>query len=364
MLTIRHLNGPQAGTEVKIDSGKAARRLRAAARLRRAVSARGNRGRPTALRAGEEAVRRLDRRAVRHALRGDRWPACRQRAGRARRRQDRAGAHRRAGARRRHHRGCPRRQLSEDRRAGRGAPRRARSPRRRARWRRWLAASRHSPCWSRSAAARSHSTTMFRPAGRPRALSPRRRNSPTRCRRKPTCASARTRARISRAPSISVQLQDAEQRVRGGGTAWVVGPNLLATNAHVAILREGIRARERMIVRAPGQNGQIYEVVEHKLHPGYVPFNAFLQSDLRLISAYRGSLDIAERQRLRRRAAARRGHAARGGPARDRHTRRTQRARLRNAARDLGLSRRKPDPTARREISASRRSSTSASSRR
>ena len=88
-----------------------------------------------------------------------------------------------------------------------------------------------------------------------------------------------------------MQLQDADQRVRGGGTAWVVGPNMLATNAHVAILREGIRARERMIVRAPGQNGQIYEVVEHKLHPGYVPFNAFLQSDLRLISAYRGSLD-------------------------------------------------------------------------
>ena len=101
---------------------------------------------------------------------------------------------------------------------------------------------------------------------------------------------ADTRAHISRAV-YSVQLQDAEQRVRSGGTAWVVGPNLLATNAHVAILREGIRARERMIVRAPGQNGQIYEVVEHKLHPGYVPFNAFLQSDLRLISAYRGNLD-------------------------------------------------------------------------
>jgi hypothetical protein len=66
---------------------------------------------------------------------------------------------------------------------------------------------------------------------------------------------------------------------------------MLATNAHVAILREGIRARERMIVRAPGQNGQVYEVVEHRLHPGYVPFNAFLQSDLRLISAYRGSLE-------------------------------------------------------------------------
>ena len=45
-----------------------------------------------------------------------------------------------------------------------------------------------------------------------------------------------------------------------------------------------------MIVRAPGENGAIYEVVEHKLHPGYVPFNAFLQSDQRLISQYRGGI--------------------------------------------------------------------------
>jgi hypothetical protein len=66
---------------------------------------------------------------------------------------------------------------------------------------------------------------------------------------------------------------------------------MLATNAHVGILREGLRPRERMIVRAPGQNGQIYEVVEHKLHPGYVPFRAFLQSDAKLRLAYRNSVD-------------------------------------------------------------------------
>src|SRR2546423_1783439 len=98
---------------------------------------------------------------------------------------------------------------------------------------------------------------------------------------------ADVRAHISRAV-YHVELQDPDQRVRAGGTAWVVGPNLLATNAHVGILREGLRPRERMIVRAPGANGTIYEVVEHKIHPGYVPFNAFLQSDLRLIGQYRG----------------------------------------------------------------------------
>jgi hypothetical protein len=101
---------------------------------------------------------------------------------------------------------------------------------------------------------------------------------------------ADTRAHIARA-AYHVELQDADQRVRAGGTAWVVGPNMLATNAHVGILREGIRTRERMIVRAPGQNGQIYEVAEHKLHPGYVPFNAFLLSDTKFASAYRGGLD-------------------------------------------------------------------------
>jgi hypothetical protein len=100
--------------------------------------------------------------------------------------------------------------------------------------------------------------------------------------------SADVRAHLARA-AYHVELQDATQRIRAAGTAWPVGPNLLATNAHVGILREGLRPRERMIVRAPGANGQIYEVVEHKLHPGYVPFGAFLQSDARLLSAYRGA---------------------------------------------------------------------------
>ena len=101
--------------------------------------------------------------------------------------------------------------------------------------------------------------------------------------------SAEVRAHLARAV-YHVELQDAQQRTRAGGTAWVVGPNMLATNAHVGILREGLRTRERMIVRAPGQSGQIYEVVEHKLHPGYVPFQAFLQSDIRYIDKYRGGM--------------------------------------------------------------------------
>ena len=55
---------------------------------------------------------------------------------------------------------------------------------------------------------------------------------------------------------------------------------------------EGLRPRERMSVRAPGANGKIHEVVEHKLHPGYVPFQAFLQSDQRVIGQYRNRLNF------------------------------------------------------------------------
>lgn len=86
-----------------------------------------------------------------------------------------------------------------------------------------------------------------------------------------------------------VQLQDAQGRIDvGGGTAWPVGPNLLATNGHVAVARDGLRAGERMIVRAPGADGATFEVVEHRLHPGYVPFKAFLEADRRFFFEYRG----------------------------------------------------------------------------
>ena len=98
---------------------------------------------------------------------------------------------------------------------------------------------------------------------------------------------AETRAHVARAV-YHVQLEDAQKRHKGEGTAWVVGANTLATNAHVALSKEGLLDGERMIVRAPGQNGAIYEVTGYKLHPGYVPFNAFLKSDNRVIGQFRG----------------------------------------------------------------------------
>ena len=102
------------------------------------------------------------------------------------------------------------------------------------------------------------------------------------------CASAPRRAPTSARAVYHVQLEDAQKRHKGEGTAWVVGANTLATNAHVALSKEGLLDGERMIVRAPGQNGTIYEVTGYTLHPGYVPFSAFLESDKREIGQFRG----------------------------------------------------------------------------
>ena len=85
---------------------------------------------------------------------------------------------------------------------------------------------------------------------------------------------ADVRARLTRAV-YQVQLQDAQGSPGGGGTAWVIGPNLLATNAHVGAMRETLTPGERMTVRAPGEHGAVLEVVEHKIYPGYFPFRHF-----------------------------------------------------------------------------------------
>jgi Trypsin-like peptidase domain/FHA domain len=97
------------------------------------------------------------------------------------------------------------------------------------------------------------------------------------------------RAHLARAV-YHVQLQDRSGGRRSTGTAWVVGPHLLATNSHVALARQGLRTGEKLIVRAPGPNGKVYEVVEHKLHPAYAPFIAFVRSDRRFLRTFRNNL--------------------------------------------------------------------------
>ena len=83
------------------------------------------------------------------------------------------------------------------------------------------------------------------------------------------------------------------------GTASPIGPDLLATNAHVAesFLNRGPKGR--MVVRAPGVGGREYEVVEVRIHPGYRAFQEFLDQDQfyvgdwRLTGAQIPSYDVA-----------------------------------------------------------------------
>ncbi len=63
-------------------------------------------------------------------------------------------------------------------------------------------------------------------------------------------------------------------------TAFPIAPHRLATNAHVGQLFLDLRPGQHMIVRAPGKDGKAYTVVGAELHPGYKAYSAFLQSDV------------------------------------------------------------------------------------
>jgi V8-like Glu-specific endopeptidase len=76
-----------------------------------------------------------------------------------------------------------------------------------------------------------------------------------------------------------VVIQFASGQYVAQGTASPIGPDLFVTNAHVAELREKLGAGDKLLVRAPGKGGKVYEVVEHKLHPGYRAFNQYLKDD-------------------------------------------------------------------------------------
>ncbi len=98
---------------------------------------------------------------------------------------------------------------------------------------------------------------------------------------------ADVRSRLARAV-YNVQLVDAQGGIDvGGGTASVVGPHELATNGHVAISFQTLRPGERMIVRAPGENGATYQVTGVTIHPGYMALEAFIRSDIRVRSNFR-----------------------------------------------------------------------------
>jgi hypothetical protein len=86
-----------------------------------------------------------------------------------------------------------------------------------------------------------------------------------------------------------VYKQDAQGRQFADGTAWVIGPDVLATNAHISALCsefteadkqlascDDLSPGEKLLVKAPGPNGAVYEVIGHSYHPGYVAFPRYV----------------------------------------------------------------------------------------
>jgi hypothetical protein len=73
--------------------------------------------------------------------------------------------------------------------------------------------------------------------------------------------------------------RSASGRETWGGTAFPIGPHTLATAAHVAVVREQLEPGDKLLVRAPGPDGQTWELISHRLHPAYEPFQAFLRED-------------------------------------------------------------------------------------
>lgn len=95
-------------------------------------------------------------------------------------------------------------------------------------------------------------------------------------------------ARLARSVYLVI-LRDEVGREFASGTAWPVGKNLLATNAHITELRTKLKTGETMVVRSPGLNGRTYEVKEHVTHPGYHAFPDYINGrDPVFISTYHG----------------------------------------------------------------------------
>ncbi len=87
-----------------------------------------------------------------------------------------------------------------------------------------------------------------------------------------------------------VVVQDPQGRKFGLGTAWGIGPNVMATNAHIAGLCDDnfpladrklaecddIKPGEQLFVLQPGPKGATYKVIGHSFHPGYIAFPKFV----------------------------------------------------------------------------------------
>jgi len=89
---------------------------------------------------------------------------------------------------------------------------------------------------------------------------------------------AKIRAAVAKwQPSVyHVQTRGKGGGRRAGGTAWVVGPDLLATNAHVAVAFANKGPGETVVCRSNQDPHQDFEVVSITIHPGYAKFAELL----------------------------------------------------------------------------------------
>jgi hypothetical protein len=90
--------------------------------------------------------------------------------------------------------------------------------------------------------------------------------------------SADVRDRLLQAAYL-VGTTNAQGRSRPAGSASPIGPDLLATNAHIVQDFLDLKPGERMFVRAPGATGKIYQVIEARKHPGYDAFMDYIRND-------------------------------------------------------------------------------------
>ena len=80
-----------------------------------------------------------------------------------------------------------------------------------------------------------------------------------------------------RAAAFAVILEDSDGLSRVIGTAWPLQAGMLVTNAHVAAVMDRLKPGEQLFVRKPGATNDI-PVTGKREHPGYEPFNAFVDA--------------------------------------------------------------------------------------
>jgi hypothetical protein len=92
------------------------------------------------------------------------------------------------------------------------------------------------------------------------------------------------RDRIGLAAHLVI-IRDAAGNERGDATAFPIGPHLLATAAHVAENRDYFKPGDKMLVRAAGPNGRVWEVVEDTKHPSYKALDEFLSKNSMVVKS-------------------------------------------------------------------------------